>query len=234
MPRKIWEHLAVFPREVHYSPMNRVTGTRRDAMLALFEWLQTVFATDVPFTVDRVQALAVAQTSPFSDWSFNTFSQFCKLLTEHHYLISVLPPSGVMTYSIPRCREKRAGAMDSMGLAIDGIKSATTDKEATINEIEASGHKNRLIRTAIDILLAVGIVKITRTRPMTLKWDCEEEARLIGPTRAMEDNLRIWEEIKDMDQEIQQLTDEIARRTASLVLPPPESAPKVRDSSGIE
>jgi hypothetical protein len=216
--------------------MPRVSGKRRDEMLALYEWIQTQYARCTPFVPDQAHRRAFIESAqPFEKWSVERFTEYCELLKEHRYLVSVVSPSGSVTYSIPQVTEKRNGAKDALPLAIEAIKSATTDKPATIKEIEASGHKSQMIRTAIDILLAVGIVKSTVGRPIIeIEWDSEQEALLKKPKETTAEYLRLLDEVKALDREIQQINDQIAGRTAPVVLPPSEPAPMLRDSSEIQ
>jgi hypothetical protein len=127
---------------------------------------------------------------------------------------------------------KRCGAKDALPLAIEAIRSATAGKPATIKEIEALGHKSQMIRTAIDILMAVGIVKSIVGRPIIeIEWDSEQETLLKRPKETTGEYLRLMAELKDLDQEIQQVTDQLAGITPSLGTPPPEPTQELCDSS---
>jgi hypothetical protein len=206
--------------------MMRLVGRRRSEAFAVHSWLQRSYGCDNPFAAALAHRLAVANSvDPFTSWSLERFTECLELLVEHRYIEAHTPPNQPKEYVIPITMAKRKKAKDTLPLAIEAVKAAASDRPATIKQIEASGHKSQMVRTAIDVLLAMGIVKLTgQQSTLQIIWDHRQEQLLKATADTTREYFQLLEESQELSTQVDVLTmklQELDGNPASSPRPPP-------------
>jgi hypothetical protein len=212
--------------------MGRLTGRKRTEVFAIHHWLQGVYGTENPFTAGLAHRLAQTNSElVFGTWSIDRFTECLDVLVAHRYLAVQTPAGQPKQYVISTTIGKRKQARDTLPLAIEAIKAATNEHPATIKQIEASGHKSQMIRTAIDILLALGIVKSTGNQAtIEITWDQRQEQALKTTEDSTKEYYRLTKEIEDFDGEVEVLNQQLEEHDANPTSSPQPPASESSDS----
>jgi hypothetical protein len=190
--------------------MTRLSGRRRTDALNVLNCLQCTYGHD-PFNAALAYRQAVTlRNSPFAAWSLSHFTECLDLLVAHRFLELQDSPEEAKTYAIPRTMAKRKNAVGTLTHAIEAVKQATTDRPASVRQIEESGQKAQMIRSAIDILLGLGVVTATRTPSSTeIMWDLDQEDVLKNTEDGTKEYWELTNDIADLENEIARLNEQL-------------------------
>jgi hypothetical protein len=191
--------------------MGRVNAGERKDVFALLQWLGAGYKHGDSFTADQAHRHAGIQSAaPFYEWDIESFTRHLDELAEHHHLKSFISSGEEKKYQIPVVKDKRRGAEDSLPLTIEAIKKATKSKPASIKDLEATGHSQQMIRTAIHILFALGIVRRRTVRStLEIEWDFEQEEIVRKTFDSTSEYFQLRQEIRSLDQQIREKKEEL-------------------------
>jgi hypothetical protein len=185
----------------------RLSQPRKDDAFALLLWLKQRYGAEKPFTTSLARRLATTCCDcAFGDWRDSRFAISLEFLVAHGHLMQAEPT----VYSIPRMKAKRSCAKDSLSGAIEATKDAASGHPVKIAEIIATGHAGQAIRSGIDVMSALGIVKLSRgSGGRLIRWDSEQEMAVKNIGETTKEYCCLLSENDELDKEAARLTAEL-------------------------
>jgi predicted transcriptional regulator len=102
---------------------------------------------------------------------------------------------------------KRRNAKDTLERVFDTIKEMSKKRPVTVQNIrKKKGHSEQMVRTGIEILLALGLVRsIGQGSLIEVTWDNEQEQALANISEVTRECIELRDEIKSIENEIEAL-----------------------------
>jgi hypothetical protein len=192
--------------------MRRLRKHELQQMVSLHQWLGSSYGFDNAFSAALAHCRATANSAgPFGEWSLERFTEALGTLVAHHYLAVERTEDQSKVYSVPRSKTKRSGAEHSLSDSIEAVKKTARDGPVTIREIrDKAKQRCTIIRTGIDIMSAMGIVKVTRDEEgATISWDHQQEELIHNVDETTQEYYRLIEENEALDAELETLKEQV-------------------------
>lgn len=95
---------------------------------------------------------------------------------------------------------------DTMSSVISTIEEKSRNRIASVDEIVVEGHQSQMVRTSIDVLLAVGVVDVLEVNHrIKFKWnDAQAEAVKSAP-ETIERYYELYQEVESLKEKIAEL-----------------------------
>jgi hypothetical protein len=203
--------LSTFPGKPLTQNMTRLVGRRRKEVLGLYSWLQQTYDIGNEFTASLAHRRAVAgSVLPYGKWSVARFTESIELLVSHRLMEVKCVSNESSVYWIPKTLAKRRKAKNSLPEAFEAMKAGASGEAVPIRQIEVHGGRPQLVRTAIDVMAALGNVRVITTRSESLvKWDCEQERALQMIESTTKEYFQVKSEIEALEKEEEQLKNQL-------------------------
>jgi hypothetical protein len=175
----------------------------------IFEMIRSYYADKDEFSLEEAYrylqiSTPALQPIPVPVLDYFKFRQIIDDFVALRLISTGMTAAGSIVYRLGYRTAPRAGISDTLTSAMDSIRTATRTGPATIAQVAASRQSNhvQMIRSAIDILTACGIVKQYVGHPKRFVWDRPQEIALRNIHDTTSEYYRLTTEIKNLDWEI--------------------------------
>jgi hypothetical protein len=143
----------------------------------LVAWLQGQYGPDEAFSSTEAHARATrdfpALGQTLSSLDVAQFTELLEGLADRNVLSSTTGADGNKIYGVSGVKKRRKGSKGSLQDAFNVIKEATKERPVEIKQIGQRVFSAQTVSTAVDILAACGIVRITDGK---VQWRSDQEA----------------------------------------------------------
>jgi hypothetical protein len=190
-------------------PMLPSAARLEECKKAVLSGLTGCYKAQQPFQGDAALKALRRKTSAIID--ADEFVQCLEILVVEGRLTCFADPGQPKLYSLAGPVVKRHRAKDTLVSIFQTIREIATEAPVKVKDIEAwKNHQSQMVRTAIDVLLGLGLVMQTgKGGTIEIQWNSVQANALFGTASNIAEARRLEHEIQHMDKEIAGLREKM-------------------------